>query len=78
MLLRMNGGALNDPGALMETSSWASPPVSGLLGSPILDLRISLDLKELRKPPPWNLWNFPGCAVIKTTCFQCRWYGFNP
>ena len=48
-------GALNDPGELMETSSWASPTVSGLPGSPILDLRISLDLKELQKPQPWNL-----------------------
>ena len=70
-------GALNDPGELMETSSWASPAVSGLPGSPILDLRISLDLKELQKPQPWNLWNFPGCPVIKTTCFQCRGYKFN-
>ena len=47
MLLRMNRAALKDPGALMETSSWASPTVSGLLGSPILDLRISFDLEEL-------------------------------
>ena len=23
-------------------------------------------------------WDFPGCPVVKTLCFQCKGCGFNP
>ena len=51
---------------------------------------VCLDLTFLKpnpnlSPPVWERFastvsrgDFPGCLVVKTLCFQCRRYGFNP
>lgn len=59
MLLRMNGGVLNDPGELMETSSWASPTVSRPAGLTYPRLEDLLRPRGTPKAPAMELMELP-------------------